>query len=105
MFPSAWLKPTVAERPKHVARSFALVVLDLSAKSLDVQDVALLVCILEMRDVFLEVVVILNRSRHGGRTLASTRAGTRAIGRSWHSALEARCDAECPLSKALGLAQ
>jgi hypothetical protein len=93
-------KPTFAERSQHVAGSSPVVMLNLAAVCLRIQNVALLVGILKAGNVFLEVVVILGRDR--GRGSAITCA--RSIGCSRHGALESRRNTECLLAKSLGLA-
>lgn len=93
---------TVAEGAEHVASALAVVVHDLTTECLRVEDVALLVGVLEVRDVLLEVVIVLGRNgRCGGSSLAG---GARAAGAARHSALEAGGDTESLLAKALGLA-
>jgi hypothetical protein len=93
--------PTVAECSQHVARALAVVLHNLAAESLRVEDVPLLVGVLEVIHVLLEVVVVLGRN---GRCGCSFAAGAGAVGRSRHCALESRSDTEGLLAKALGLA-
>jgi hypothetical protein len=94
---------TVAESANHVTGAFAVVLDDLTAVGLRIQDVALLVGVLEVVDVLVEVVVVVNRSRCCSSRRAVRTTG--AVGRTRHGPLKARGNTVRLLAEALGLAQ